>query len=331
MAIIITNTVGEAYNRFFKNRTLLAIGFIGALISLALSLVINYLFAPFVDIQGSPSAIMMLLSSPMFWAELVAAVVVFGLIEIFVSGVFISAVVEGDNARIGSAARNAASRYVSLVGTCIASAAVSLLSMIPATAVFILLVSVGSTASVPVVLIMALIAVVLVIIPIYVSMRLYLSDVFCVVGGGSDNSAAGSGTAGYNGGGGAGGWAGSGGGGAGGVGGHGSAHNGGGGGAGVLYSISGGAVYYGGGGGAGADTSGGAGGVGGGGAGAAGAGAGNAGVANTGGGGGGLGNNTVGVGGVGGSGVVIISYPTGSMTATGGTITTVGLNTIHTF
>jgi hypothetical protein len=183
MAIIITNTVGEAYNRFFKNRTLLAIGFIGALISLALSLVINSLFAPFVGIQGNPSAIMVLLSSPMFWAELVAAVVVFGLIEIFVSGVFISAVVEGDNARIGSAARNAASRYVSLVGTCIASAAVSLLSMIPATAVFILLVSVGSTASVPVVLIMALIAVVLVIIPIYVSMRLYLSDVFCVAGG----------------------------------------------------------------------------------------------------------------------------------------------------
>lgn len=36
-------------------------------------------------------------------------------------------------------------------------------------------------------------------------------------------------------------------------------------------------------------------------------------------------------GGNGGSGVVIFSYPTGSITATGGTITTSGSNTIHTF
>jgi hypothetical protein len=33
----------------------------------------------------------------------------------------------------------------------------------------------------------------------------------------------------------------------------------------------------------------------------------------------------------GGSGIVIVSYPTGSITATGGTITTSGGNTIHTF
>lgn len=55
-----------------------------------------------------------------------------------------------------------------------------------------------------------------------------------------------------------------------------------------------------------------------------------AGAANTGNGGGGAGGETNG-GGAGGSGVVIISYPTGSMTATGGTITASGGNTIHTF
>lgn len=57
---------------------------------------------------------------------------------------------------------------------------------------------------------------------------------------------------------------------------------------------------------------------------------GSAGAANTGNGGGGAGGETNG-GGAGGSGVVIISYPTGSMTATGGTITTSGGNTIHRF
>ena len=57
-------------------------------------------------------------------------------------------------------------------------------------------------------------------------------------------------------------------------------------------------------------------------------------VANRGGGGGGGGDDGNGVpfnGGNGASGVAIFSYPTGSMTATGGTITTSGGNTIHTF
>lgn len=52
------------------------------------------------------------------------------------------------------------------------------------------------------------------------------------------------------------------------------------------------------------------------------------GTANTGGGGGARHGAT---GGAGGSGIVVISYTTGSITATGGTITTSGGNTIHTF
>lgn len=60
-----------------------------------------------------------------------------------------------------------------------------------------------------------------------------------------------------------------------------------------------------------------------------------AGTANSGGGGGGAGSSTGAglayTGGVGGSGIVIIRYPTGMMTATGGTITTSGDYTVHTF
>lgn len=50
-----------------------------------------------------------------------------------------------------------------------------------------------------------------------------------------------------------------------------------------------------------------------------------------GGGGGNISSPTAYNGGAGGSGVVVISYPTGTVTATGGTITTSGGNTIHTF
>jgi len=96
-----------------------------------------------------------------------------------------------------------------------------------------------------------------------------------------------------------------------------SANVGGAGGSGTGNSITGSLVYYGGGGGGGGATTYGAGGAGGG-------GSNTAGVANTGGGGGsGAGS--------GGSGVVIVSYPTGTMTATGGTKTTSGGYTIHKF
>jgi hypothetical protein len=59
--------------------------------------------------------------------------------------------------------------------------------------------------------------------------------------------------------------------------------------------------------------------------------AGTAGAANTGNGGGGGGGNSGWAGAAGGSGIVILSYPTGALSATGGTITTAGGNTIHTF
>lgn len=104
------------------------------------------------------------------------------------------------------------------------------------------------------------------------------------------------------------------------------------GGIGLSSSISGSTIYYAGGGGGGSWCFGyGAGGSGGGGAGSQTTGT--PGTANTGGGGGGGGVNGGTGGAAGGSGVVIISYPTGSMTATGGTVTSILGNTItvHTF
>ena len=132
--------------------------------------------------------------------------------------------------------------------------------------------------------------------------------------------------------------AGGGGGGAGAVGNANSVYSGGAGGVGISSSISGSAAYYAGGGGGGANTANsgtsGAGGNGGGGAGGATNGSsGVAGTANTGGGGGGcpsVGSATAKAGGNGGSGIVIISY-LGSQRGTGGTVTSSGGYTIHTF
>jgi len=120
---------------------------------------------------------------------------------------------------------------------------------------------------------------------------------------------------------------GGGGGGAGAVGANGASDTGGNGGVGTASSISGASITYGGGGG-GAATTGGTGGTGGGGAGGS-LGAGAAGTANLGGGGGGS-TQTL-AGGTGGSGVVIISYTTNALIATGGEITQAGGKTIHTF
>jgi hypothetical protein len=108
---------------------------------------------------------------------------------------------------------------------------------------------------------------------------------------------------------------GGGGGGTGGPGGAGAATGGGTGGPGVASAISGASVNYGGGGG---------GYLGSGGAGGGGYGNGTAGTANTGGGGGGA-------SGPGGAGVVVLSYVSGTLNATGGTMTFVGGRTIHTF
>jgi hypothetical protein len=89
------------------------------------------------------------------------------------------------------------------------------------------------------------------------------------------------------------------------------------GGDGFTSAISGGNLVYGGGGGGSGTQINGTGGAGGGGA------AGGPGLTNTGGGGG--------AGAHGGSGIVILSYPDGKLSATGGTITHVGGRTIHTF
>jgi hypothetical protein len=155
-------------------------------------------------------------------------------------------------------------------------------------------------------------------------------------GGGRRSSPGGSGTAGQGNNGGAGtnytgDGSGGGGGGAGSVGGS-NPSGGSAGGSGSSSSINGTATTRagGGGGGSGAGGSGGSGGSGGGGNGGGGSGQnGSAATANTGGGGGG-GSAASGLGAAGGSGIIIISYP-GVQRATGGTVTSSGGNTIHTF
>jgi hypothetical protein len=105
------------------------------------------------------------------------------------------------------------------------------------------------------------------------------------------------------------------------------------GGAGTASSISGSSVTYAGGGGGGGNNTavGGTGGAGGGGSSPGSQGAGGAGTANTGGGGGGgYATSANQAGGAGGSGVVIISYA-GAQVFVGGTVTSSGGNTIHTF
>lgn len=99
------------------------------------------------------------------------------------------------------------------------------------------------------------------------------------------------------------------------------------GGSGTTSSITGTSIIYGEGGGGAGSSSGGSGGTNGG------AGGGHSAVANTGAGGGGGDNSggSTGTGGNGASGRVVISYPTGTITATGGTITFSGGNTIHQF
>lgn len=154
-------------------------------------------------------------------------------------------------------------------------------------------------------------------------------------GGGCEVSAAG-GTAsqGQNGGSGVGiggGNAAGGGGGAGGGGVNGGAFGiGGAGGVGAGTSISGSLQYYCGGGGGNGLNGNGAGGTGGGGNGGAGGAPSTAGAANTGGGGGGSSDNNA-ARSAGGSGIVILRYPTGLVSATGGVITTGGGYTVHTF
>lgn len=149
-------------------------------------------------------------------------------------------------------------------------------------------------------------------------------------GGGLPSAAGGSGTSGQgNAGGTAVALAAGGGGGSTAVGANGVTTTGGAGGAGTANSISGSSVTYGGGGGGSGQTAGGAGGSGGGGAGNV-ASSGVSGTANTGGGGGGVYGGASNSGGAGGSGIVVISYA-GAQRGTGGTVTSSGGNTIHTF
>jgi hypothetical protein len=182
MAISITKIVKDSYNGFINNRTLLTIGVVGALITSIISVAIGFAFADLSNIQNNPSTILALLASPTFWAELAVVTVTVMLVELFITGTIISAVAEGDKATIGDAVRNAASRYVSLVGTSVTRLVLCILGMIPIAIVFILLLF-NRPYDAGIMLGGVILCAVLMIIPLYISLRLSLAEIACVIRG----------------------------------------------------------------------------------------------------------------------------------------------------
>jgi hypothetical protein len=183
VAISITETVGNAYNKFFKNNTLLIIGIVGTLVVGGTSLVFSAMITGLFKIPStSVSAAIAVLLSPIFWIETVVFVVVSALVGVFIAGALISAAADGDKATIGSAVGKSASRYISLLGTCVISDLVAFLAFVPSMAMFLLAVLSISGGASSVVLFMIL-GFILMIIPAYVTLRLSLAEAVCVVGG----------------------------------------------------------------------------------------------------------------------------------------------------
>lgn len=163
------NIFGQSYNMLFKNRTLLVLGIVGAVISTIITLFsLSFL---------NPSALITPIYSLSFWAGMIVGIIILWLVEIFIGGAIISAASSGSEAELGASIRKAASRYVSLLGASIVSGALSLLAFIPGFALMALTIFGGG-------LITLIVGAVLVIIPgFYVALRLLLVSVACVAGG----------------------------------------------------------------------------------------------------------------------------------------------------
>jgi len=180
MVIDITKVVGDSYNMLFKNKTLLVLGVVGALISTLLGAALGM---PFAGYQNDTSALIALISSPAFWAEMIIGIVALELVSIFIVGAIISAASAGDKAELGASVKKSASRYMSLLGTCIVSGILSFLAFIPGIALLIAAfvgLYLGSELS----WIAMIAGAVLLIIPgFFVLPKLWLSTAACVVGG----------------------------------------------------------------------------------------------------------------------------------------------------
>jgi hypothetical protein len=184
MAINMTDIIGEAYNQFFKNKTLLLIGIVGA----ALYFVLNYmlttllfggLITSLISHIRDPSAALALIETPIVLIKFIAMIVFMGIVSIFISGTVISAAADGDKATIGSAVRKTASRFLPLVGTAVISTAIMLLVLLPVGLAFLFFVYGLMVYA----MICFFACFVLTLVLCYVMVRLSLANVICVVGG----------------------------------------------------------------------------------------------------------------------------------------------------
>jgi hypothetical protein len=187
MGINISGIIGDSYNILFKNRTVLVLCIIGALIGTVfnslLMAILTTIFAPIYTI-----APMGPLSTPPFSSydllPLALIAIVFILVTLFIQGVIISAVSLGSKAKIGDSIKKAFSRYISLIGASIASSFVSFLALLPGIALFVsMFFGIGASGATTG-LVLLVLGIVLLIIPgMYVNLRISLSEIACVAGG----------------------------------------------------------------------------------------------------------------------------------------------------
>ena len=108
-----------------------------------------------------------------------AIAIVVGLISVLFSGALLSAAADSEKAKLGASFSKAKSRYLSLLGTSIICGLILLVTFIPGTVLIILGAVLGGAG----VALIAIGAIVMIVLALYVSLRLWIADAACVVGG----------------------------------------------------------------------------------------------------------------------------------------------------
>jgi membrane-anchored glycerophosphoryl diester phosphodiesterase (GDPDase) len=174
----------QSYNMLFHNRTLLVLGVIGALLSAVSGLLFGVISSGTqaslqqTAVPYAPGAVIGLV------VEVIIIALVIELVSLFIGAAIISAASSGSSADLGESVRKASYRYISLLGASIASSVLAVLALLPGMLIFLIAIALAKSASVAIVLALMVIGGVLLVMPgIYVTIRLSLSLVACVVGG----------------------------------------------------------------------------------------------------------------------------------------------------
>jgi hypothetical protein len=165
-----SDVIGQSYNLLFKNKTLLVLGILGAVISAIVTMIF---VSPLTSLDSSA---MPSLLDPAFWAGAAIGLVVVWIVSIFVTGLIISAASFDKKADYMSAVNKTLSRYVSLLGTSLVCGMVGIVAFVPSIALLVLGSLGGGIAA-------TVIGFALLALGFYVVLRVSLSDVVCVVGG----------------------------------------------------------------------------------------------------------------------------------------------------